>query len=264
MSEAKPAPEERKAHRQEKEVEIAASVEDVWKAMTDPEQLAGWFALEARVTPGVGGKVFISWGPDCEFETPIVAWEPGKRIAWEDDLVRVEFTLESRAGKTVLKMVQSGFFSGADWEKEWYDSTDYGWMFMLLSLRFLLEEHPGVKRQVRWPRLKVEMAREDAYAKLMAAGGLFREDATHAMRKNQAYSVTTRDGQKYSGRVEMLQPPRGFCVNVVELGNAFLWLTIEGSKKSDVQLWLSAFGQPEAELDKFQKEWEDRLRELFA
>jgi uncharacterized protein YndB with AHSA1/START domain len=264
MSEEKAAPETRKAHRQEKEIEIAASVDDVWKALTEPEQLAGWMALDARVEPGVGGKVFISWGPDCEFETPIVAWEPGKRIAWEDDLVRVEFTLESRGGKTILKMVQSGFFSGADWEKEWYDSTDYGWMFMLISLRFLVEEHRGVKRQVRWPKLKVAITREDAYAKLMAAGGLFREDAAHVLKKDHAYSLTTLDGQQYSGHVEMLQSPRGFCISISQLGNALLWLTIEGGKKADVQLWLSTFGQPEAELDGFQQVWQQRLEKLFA
>ena len=41
-------------------VEIAAPVESVWKAITDPRELERWFPLEARVAPGVGGEVFLS------------------------------------------------------------------------------------------------------------------------------------------------------------------------------------------------------------
>jgi len=86
MSEAKattPAPVARTLH---KEIELTASVEEVWKALTDPRELVNWFPLAARVTPGVGGRLFLSWGPHCEGESPIVAWEPGKRFAVQHKL----------------------------------------------------------------------------------------------------------------------------------------------------------------------------------
>jgi uncharacterized protein YndB with AHSA1/START domain len=43
-------------------LEIAASIEDVWRALTDPQELRRWFPLDATVTPGEGGRMFLSWG----------------------------------------------------------------------------------------------------------------------------------------------------------------------------------------------------------
>ena len=70
----------KKAMRPEREIMLNAPVEAVWKALTDPNELAKWFALSARVTPGRGGKIFLSWGPDCEGEAEIIAWEPNKNL----------------------------------------------------------------------------------------------------------------------------------------------------------------------------------------
>jgi uncharacterized protein YndB with AHSA1/START domain len=63
MTEPKPAEEPKKERRLEKEIEIAVPIEEVWKALTDANELARWFPLEARVTPGLGGNIFVSWGP---------------------------------------------------------------------------------------------------------------------------------------------------------------------------------------------------------
>ena len=57
-----------------KQVEIHATPAEVWKALSDPAELTNWFPLEARVTPGARGKLFVSWGPECEGEAEIVAW----------------------------------------------------------------------------------------------------------------------------------------------------------------------------------------------
>lgn len=177
MTDAQKPEETKRPHRLEKELEIAASVEEVWSALTDGRKLSNWFPLEARVKPGANGSIFVSWGPDCEGEAEIVAWEPGKKIAWQERTALVEFTLEARGGKTLVRLVQSGFFTGADWENEWFDSTNYGWEFMLLSLRVWLELHRAEERRVAWPRLPMSVSREEAYRRLLGKGGLFREDA---------------------------------------------------------------------------------------
>jgi activator of Hsp90 ATPase-like protein len=130
--------------------------------LTDASEVARWFPLEARVTPGLGGKVFVSWGP-AEGEAEIVAWEPSKKFSWKDPMGLVEWTLESRGGKTIVHLLQSGFLGNADWENEWFDSTSYGWAFILLSLQVALERHRGTPRQVAWPRLNVTLSREDAF-----------------------------------------------------------------------------------------------------
>jgi uncharacterized protein YndB with AHSA1/START domain len=73
MTEPKQAEERKKERRTEREVEINRPIENVWKALTDANELARWFPLAARVTPGLGGKIFVSGGPAFEGEAEIVA-----------------------------------------------------------------------------------------------------------------------------------------------------------------------------------------------
>jgi uncharacterized protein YndB with AHSA1/START domain len=259
-------PEKNKTERRlEKTIEIAAPVDEVWKALTDSKELVNWFPLEARVTPGAGGKIFVSWGKDCEGEAEIVAWEPGKEFAWKEPFALIEWTLEARGGKTILCLVQSAFLGNEDWENGWFESTNYGWGFILASLRWAFERHPDEERRVAWPRLKVNVSREEAYSKLFAPGNLFVESPESVLREGQEYLLKTFAGATFSGRAEFIRPMRGFCVSVRELNDALLWFTIEGAPgKIEVQVWLSAFGLPQSELDKFAVQWESRLKEIFS
>jgi hypothetical protein len=176
----------------------------------------------------------------------------------------IEWTLESRGGKTVVHLLQSGFPGNADWENEWLDSTSYGWDFMLLSLQVALERHREAARQVAWPRRKVALSREDAYRRLLSAGALFSEDVQAALRPGEEYSLTTATGDSFSGRVEFVREPRGFCLTAHDLNDALLWLTIEGSPgQIEVQVWLSAFSLPLSQVEAFGKKWERRLQEIF-
>ena len=109
-----------------KEIEIAAPIEAVWKALTDAAELARWFPLEARVEPGAGGTIYLSWGPPWEGTAQIDVWEPNQRFRWVEPspfakqhpafaTMAVEWVLEARGGKTLLRLVNSGFLDeGAD------------------------------------------------------------------------------------------------------------------------------------------------------
>ncbi len=267
MTGAKPKPAERKT---EKEIEIAAPVETVWKALTDPEELTRWFPLEARVTPGPGGSVWLSWGPGCEGEAPIDVWEPNRRLRWVESAatgrpIAVEFTLETRGGKTIVRLVNSGFSADSEWEKEYYDSTNYGWGFMLTNLRHYLERHAGTPRLVAWPRKKVAISREEAYERLTAAPGLFAGAGLAGQRPGERYSLGAATGENFRGCVKFIVPPRGFCVTVEDLNDALFWLAIEGTPgQHEVQLWLSAYGLPQAQVAAFGARWAGVLEKLLA
>src|SRR5512134_330311 len=114
-------------------LEIAASPDAVWRALTDPVELTRWFPLEAQVTPGVGGRIRWSWGEPIVSEASIETWEPTRRLRLIEqtnlgDHVTpeegrlpgrvLEFTLEPREGKTILRLVHSGFGDEAEWENE--------------------------------------------------------------------------------------------------------------------------------------------------
>ena len=54
-------------------VELDASPEDVFRAVTDGTEIAKWLAPEARVTPPDGGKkgtIWVSWGEGMEGGVP--------------------------------------------------------------------------------------------------------------------------------------------------------------------------------------------------
>src|SRR5713226_1566696 len=122
------------AQRKEKleyEIEIAAPVEAVWKALTDATELVRWFPLEAEVKPGVGGhhSPFVRTG--LRRHGPISIWEPLRRFQWKEarpgtpqgpedvtGLAVVDWVLETRGSKTILRLVNSGF-DRTNWDEEY-------------------------------------------------------------------------------------------------------------------------------------------------
>ncbi len=130
------------------EIEIEAPADQVWKAITDGEGITRWFAPEARVEPGVGGSVFLSWGAGMEGTAPITIWEPERRFGWTeqagtDHQKVVEIVIEGSGGRTKLRLVNSGFGADASFDAE-YDSTHGGWHTFLAMLRYGLERRSGV------------------------------------------------------------------------------------------------------------------------
>ena len=61
-------------------VDIDATLDEVWHALTTGEGIARWFAPFANVTPGQGGSVGVGWDPNEIWDAPITVWEPLKRL----------------------------------------------------------------------------------------------------------------------------------------------------------------------------------------
>jgi uncharacterized protein YndB with AHSA1/START domain len=266
VSEAKPAPE---AVKIEKQIEIAAPVETVWNAMVNGTELSRWFPLEASVEPGKGGKISLSWGPEWTGMADIEIWEPNYRLRSVQMVagqpVTVDWTVESRGGKTRLCVTQSNFMSGEDWKQEYFDSTNYGWGFLLMNLRHYLEHHAGKPRLVAWAKQNVDMPGQAIYNKLTGRNGIFSEDATQALRQGEHYSMPAASGELWTGRTEFVVPSRSFCVRVDLLNNALAWLSIEGAKAPhDVSLWFSIYGLPAPRVSAIEKSWNEELKMLLA
>jgi hypothetical protein len=179
--------------------------------------------------------------------------------------VAVEWTIEARGGKTLLRLVQSSFAADADWDQKYYDSTNYGWNFMLLNMRHYLEKHAGQPRLVAWPRVKVEMPREEVFKKLAGPRGIFDQGATGNLLAGERYSLRTATDESWSGRTGFVVPPRGLCVTVESLNDALAWLTIEGGGPThDVQLWFSTYGIEPIDVDALQEKWSKALQQVLA
>jgi len=130
-----------------KEIAIDASPEQVWEAIATGPGLDSWFLGSNEVEPREGGIARLTVG-DVSEEGIVTTWEPLKRFAHrtregeDGSLMALEYLIEGRGdGRTVLRLVQSGFLGG-DWEAE-YEALNKGWGMYLRTLDQYLTYFPG-------------------------------------------------------------------------------------------------------------------------
>ena len=91
-----------------KEILLPATREEVWAALTDPEELERWFASEVELDLRPGGAARFRWGNGESREAVVTCVEPGERLAFEwADEGEVEFTLDDDADGTRLVVVET-------------------------------------------------------------------------------------------------------------------------------------------------------------
>lgn len=273
----------------ETQIELDASIEDVWKALTDGEGLANWFPIEARVTPGVGGAIWVSWGESMEYTSPIDAWEENKhlRTVWmpatpPDQVeqakqehrfipfdVAVDYHLESKGGRTILRLVHSGFSRDSSWDNQ-YDGTVRGWEFELRGLKHYLEHHNGVKRTVVHAKHVINEGTtlEEAWSRLMSADGLGAGGALDGLGAGDRYTLTAAGGDELAGEVHIFDPPRDFCGTDEKHNHGLLRMRCDEAcftqGQSEVNLWLSTYGLSKDVTSGIQSRWQEMLNELLG
>lgn len=107
----------------EREVRIDAPVETVWSIVTEPEQIARWFANSAEVDLRPGGDLLFEFDsgipgkgtvekvePPRLFSFRWISPEPGRDMeAAQGHYTTVVFTLEPQGEGTLLRVAESGF-----------------------------------------------------------------------------------------------------------------------------------------------------------
>ncbi|MCI0413436.1 SRPBCC domain-containing protein [bacterium] len=274
----------------ERTIEINAPVEKVWKALTDAHELMRWFPLDAKVMPGKGGSIFYSWGPPYEGRSQIEIWEPNHRLKTAEGggeqppgaerippQVATDFQLESHGGKTILRLVHSGFGMGENWEDE-YDATSRGWTFELDNMKHYLENHAGESRQVIWARTLLLNTREEVWIRMMSKGGFLQEGSIENLRPGDPYAIKTAGGFELKGKVIANKPPTDFYGTVENFNNGIFCFRIErGSacgappgadpetlrKQVQPALWLSLWNQPNHLQVLIQEAWTKAMAKLY-
>jgi uncharacterized protein YndB with AHSA1/START domain len=235
------------------EIVLPANEDEVWRAVSEGEELAKWFPLDARVTPGAGGSVWQSFGEGAEWETPITVWEPRKRLFTGDPAsLAVDYIIEARgAGETVLRIVTSGFSGENAWEEEVDMSA--GWTTFLLGLRHYFQHHRGESRTVAYFRHPVvEISREEGFRRMLNVFGF-----AETPREGEQFDVTTKMGDRLQGTVEVVAPPINLTATLVSVNRAFLMIEIErGRGRCRPAAWISLYGEAGAEAAALQ----ERLR----
>jgi uncharacterized protein YndB with AHSA1/START domain len=91
-----------------REIVFPVPPDEVWEALTDPEQLEEWFANDVELDPREGGEGVFRWDDGEERHATVVEAAPGERLVldWDDDGT-VELTLEEVEEGTRLLVRES-------------------------------------------------------------------------------------------------------------------------------------------------------------
>jgi uncharacterized protein YndB with AHSA1/START domain len=263
-------------------LDLDASPDEVWAALTQAEELVRWFSTDAKVTPGKGGTMLWSWGHGEDWESRIDAWEPGRllRLVQEDARpytaegkplpageveparIAMEFTIETHQGKTRLRLVHSGFGHGGAWDAE-IDGISEGWQAELRSLRHYLRRHRGRDRSAGRALVGTSLPRETAWSRLVGPGGF---NLTPAQPKEgERYEVVTPSGRRYSGTVQLNLPGQTIAGTVDELDDGWFrlltWRDAHGN--TGVWAWLATYTGEDTAVREFRDRSQEALERLF-
>lgn len=260
----------------EMSLEIDAPPEVVWTALTDAAELARWFPLAARVRPGVGGSIWISWGPECEGEAPITAWDPPHHFQWTETMaspadpakrvsIVIDYKLEGRAGKTVLRFVHSGMGNEDSWDG-YLDSITRGWKFELRGLRHYVTRHLGQDRRVLWVRQTCKLAPQEAARRVLGEEGRVLRGKLAGLKEGEPYRLERVGvGGHFEGIMQVNGLPRSLSATVTNLNDAFLRFEIEDyAGGTEAWLWLSTYGLAPALFGEIETQWRAAIREALS
>jgi uncharacterized protein YndB with AHSA1/START domain len=260
----------------EHEIEIEANPDQVWRALTDADQLTGWYVERAEVEPRAGGKYFISWGEGMDGWGKIDVWEPPHRLRLVhlpagggdpgpndpplDEPIIEEYTIEASGGTTVLRMVNSGIPDSADWDS-FYDGTDVGWDGFFLALRHYLLHHAGEPRKALWFTTPLVDGPDVAWDRLNAA--MAKTGTLSGLAAGDRYDITTSLGDHLFGEVVAIDPSTKLLLSVDPMDKALLEASIVPSPEHgyvSFAVWLWG----DQDIDGLRSRWEPWIKEAVA
>ena len=224
-------------------IDIDATLEDVWQALTTGEGIARWFAPHAAVTAGEGGSVSIGWDP---------VWEPLRRMQTASEMpsadgrmvrLAVDYYLEAHGGRVRVRLVHSGFDDSSSWDG-YIDGLDAGWTYFLFNLKHALERHRGVDRRQLSARFRT-IARDGEDHPVFGAKGLRVRPPIGGLRPGDACRLSL-GGVEVDATVAVQRAPRAIAFLVPAWNDALLFVEREGMKEAHhLGVWLSLYGVPE-------------------
>jgi uncharacterized protein YndB with AHSA1/START domain len=233
-------------------IDIDATLEEVWHALTTGEGIARWFAPYAEVTPGEGGSVSVGWDPKEMWSQPITVWEPMRRMQSASEMptkdggvvrLAVDYYLEAHGDRVRVRLVHSGFDDSGSWD-EYIDGLEAGWSFFLLNLKHSLERHRGVDRQQLSARFRTT-ARAGEDHPVFGAKGLRMQPSVGELRPGDVCRFSL-GGTDVDATVVVRNPPRTIAFTVPAWNDGLLFVEREGTKDThQLGVWLSLYGVPE-------------------
>ena len=231
-------------------IDIDATLDEVWQALTTGQGIARWFAPYAEVTPGERGSVSVGWDPKEMWSQPITVWEPLRRMqstsempTKEGGVVRLalDYYLEAQGDRVRVRLVHSGFDDSGSWD-DYIDGLDAGWTFFLFNLKHALERHRGIDRQQLSARFPTT-ARPGEEHPVFGAKGLRVQPEVGGLRPGDACRLSL-GGVEVDATVAV-RHARAIAFVVPAWNDALLFVEREGMKEAhQLGVWLSLYGVP--------------------
>jgi uncharacterized protein YndB with AHSA1/START domain len=230
------------------DIEVPGTPEEVWEAVASGPGITAWF-VPARVDGRLGGTCELDFGPGVGVETArITAWEPPRRLVAEvaaegRPAFAMEWLVEARDGGTcVVRLINSGFGSGADWDAE-YDATEAGWRLFLYNLRLYLTHFPGRRCSSVLVNGHADGPVDRAFGELAAALGL-----PAGARAGEPVAATAPGAPPLAGVVERAAPNMlTLLLERPAAGIAFVVCEPAGDGSAHASVYLYLFGDGAAE-----------------
>src|SRR5262245_54884965 len=146
----------------------------------------------------------------------------GRLLPGDPQPMALEFTLETQAGKTRLRLVHSGFGAGEHWDDE-LESTSAGWEHELRSLRHYLQGHFGRDRHAAFVHLTTPLTAKDVWRRLLSPAGFVVTDG--ALVEGQRCVVRAATGEIFAGVTQLHKQEWDAAMVVDDLDEGLLRLS---------------------------------------
>ncbi len=247
----------------ELEVEVAGTPEEVWRAVATGPGISSWY-VPHTVEERAGGSAMASFGPGPgpEMQIPgrVAVWEPPRRICFDGgegvDGLTFEWTVEPRGDeRCAVRLVNSGFGQGGEWDAQ-YDGMVEGWKMFMLNLRLHMEHFAGQTAASVLPTAMGAGSLDEIWARLTAALGVPSAPSVGERIEPQASDVpalagTVADAAPHRIALLLDRPASGTGFVAVESygehAGASVWLYLYGAEgveaaERDGPLWQQWLG----------------------
>jgi uncharacterized protein YndB with AHSA1/START domain len=225
----------------ELEVEVRGTPEEVWRAIATGPGISSWY-VPHTVEEREGGVATASFGsaPEMQIHGRVAAWEPTHRVVFDGGTgegLAFEWLVEARdSGTCVVRLVNTGFGSGEDWDAQ-YDGMTEGWLLFLCNLRLHLEHFPGQTATAVLPTATWAGPRATTWASLTDALGI---PATPAV--GERIEVNAPDAPTLAGTVADAAPWRiALILDQPSPGTAILAVEGDGDQVQ-ASIWSYLYG----------------------
>jgi uncharacterized protein YndB with AHSA1/START domain len=191
------------------EIRTKATTQQAYDAWADPEKIAHWFPdrAEGKAEPGATITwIFEKFNYRIPYEVLVVQPPEKFAIRWNPppgmSAGILEVTIAKEGGETVIRLVNSGFREGAEWNEE-FEGTDSGWRMALALLKHYLENYFGASRSSFLVMKPAEFSFEQAVQLQRTAAGLKKwlTKSGEYGEVGETFSLELQDGGRASGRV---------------------------------------------------------------